>query len=349
MAQPPKPIQFQQVIDALLNMDQPFPARFLHRFSDIPPEDLQALQVVWSQVKPARRVALLEDLESARESDLLMSYDVVAEFALSDQEPGVRAAAVRLLNEDQPARLVPVLVQLLQEDPDPVVRSSAASSLGQFVFYGELEEIPADRLKQVEESLLAAASVQEEEIVRKRALESLGFSSRSEAVTLIQEAINQDDPDWLTTALYAIGRSADTRWQESVLALMDHPDEDVQIEAVRAAGHLELASARPILIDWLTEGIEEEDLRSAAIWSVSQIGGQGVSQLLQALAEETEDDEEVEFIEEALENLMLTDGLNPLGMFDFAEQGREEDFDYLADLDLDEDNDPSDPARPRQK
>ncbi|WP_322806225.1 hypothetical protein, partial [Thermanaerothrix sp.] len=68
-----KQVSFDQVLAALLDTNQPFPARFLHRFSDLSPEDLERLKKVWGQVPVERRVALMEDLEMLAEADTLVS------------------------------------------------------------------------------------------------------------------------------------------------------------------------------------------------------------------------------------------------------------------------------------
>ena len=79
------PVTFKEVIAALLDNNRPFSPRYLHQFSDINSNDLDALKKIWLQIEINRRVALLEDLEELSEmSDrLLVMYDgeVVGEFA----------------------------------------------------------------------------------------------------------------------------------------------------------------------------------------------------------------------------------------------------------------------------
>ncbi len=88
----------------------------------------------------------------------------------------------------------------------------AASTLGKFVYLGELEELHPKTLTAVEERLLKLATGKDETLVRRRALESLGFSSRGEVTALIEDACEQKDDDWLATALFAMGRSVDQQW-----------------------------------------------------------------------------------------------------------------------------------------
>ena len=82
----------------------------------------------------------------------------------------------------------------------------------------------------------------------------------------------------------------------------------VRLAAVEAAGELRLASARTILFKVLEEE-EEDEITSAAIWSLSQIGGEDVRLYIENLLDLAEEDEDVEFLEEALENVEFTDEL----------------------------------------
>jgi hypothetical protein len=89
----------------------------------------------------------------------------------------------------------------------------------------------------------------------------------------------------------------------------------VQIEAVRAAGQLELGSAREELLKILEDFADlDVDLKAALVWSLSQIGGDGVQEALDQLYDETEDDDEAEYIEAALDNLQFTDSGGDLTM-----------------------------------
>jgi len=307
---------FQTVVDALLDETNPFPAVYLHRFSDISSRDLRTLSEVWPQVPLTRRQALMEDLEELADVDTLLSFKDFSQFALHDVDPRVRMFAIRLLWEEDDKSLIHAFLDLMQDDPDVQVRATAANALGHFVYLGEVEEIPEDTLHAVEDDLLLITRSSENSLLRRRALESLGYSSRPEVLPLIEAAYNQEDTDWQASALFAMGRSADRRWQKQILETLDHPDSAVRLEAVRAAGELELTKARHILLDTAQEE-EDDDVRFAAIWSLSQIGGRSVRPVLERLLEESEDDEEVDLIEDALENLTFTEDTQFFDMFDF--------------------------------
>ena len=307
---------FQTVLDALLSDRKEFPRRYLQEFSDIGTLELKTLLDVWPQVKPSRKLTLLEELDALAETDTLVSFDDVARALLTDPEPEVRTRAIRLLDEYEDPKVVPSYLDMLKNDPDLNVRVEAANALHLFVDLGELEEIPEDIYHQVEDALLASAASEDNVRVRRVALESLGYSSRSEVRTLIESAFHRADPAWQASALVAMGRSADERWDDEVTRSLVHVDDRIRKAAVQAAGELSLQAARPILLKMLGEE-EDADILSAVIWSLSQIGGEDVRTYLENLLDQLEDDEQIAFLEEALDNLAFTEDLERFDLLAF--------------------------------
>ncbi len=59
----------------------------------------------------------------------------------------------------------------------------------------------------------------------------------------------------------------------------------------------------------LLEDESDAALSGAAIWSLSQIGGEDVRLYFHNLLDKTEDDEQAAFLEEALDNLTFTEDM----------------------------------------
>jgi HEAT repeat protein len=312
---------FQVILDALLDEHHAFPRAYLRAFSDLGPVNLRDLLAVWPQVGVKRRRQLLVDLRALAEEDTLLSFDDFARSLLKDEDGMVRAAAIRLLWDCDDVKLIPDYLRILASDPDPTTRAAAATGLGVFILSGEFDEIPQRFLRQVEDALLVAATGSDTALVRRRAIESLGFSSRPEVPALIEAAFAHSDPDWVVSALFAMGRSSDERWEEQVLSGLTNDDLRIRQAAVEAAGELALSAARPLLLEMLQDE-EEAEIVQAIIWSLSQIGGEDVRTVLITLLDQIEDDEMVEFLEEALENLEFTE---EMGRFDLMALDLEED------------------------
>jgi HEAT repeat protein len=104
------------------------------------------------------------------------------------------------------------------------------------------------------------------------------------------------------SAIFAMGRQGDQRWADTLLKELDSEVEELQYEAVRAAGEACLDKAASRLKDLALA--DDKDLQLEAIWSLGKIGGEGVSEFLYDLADD-EDKEVREIAEAALEELNL--------------------------------------------
>ena len=327
------PIPFTKLIDALLDESTPFSPKYLNRLSDLEPTDKALLADTWPKVSLRRREALLEDLEEIHIADDLLCFEDVGRMALKDSEPSVRKRAIQILREYELVDLLPTFVYMSEHDPDADVRAAAASALATYIYMGEVEDISPKKLLQAEECLLNLISGTDTTLVRRRALEALGFSSRKEVVGLIEKAYASAELDWLVSALFAMGRSANSHWKPNVLKMLTHEHPPVRAEAASAAGELEIKTAVPKLLKLLED--PDIDVRMASIWALSQVGGDGVRSALEGMLETTEDDDEANQIDNALENLDFTEEMKNLALLEIPEDG--EDPDDSSEDDYDDD------------
>jgi HEAT repeat protein len=296
-------ISFQQIIEALLDEETPFPPRYLHSLSDLEVDELALLAGIWSEIPTWRKHALMEDIGELGIKDTILSFEEFGLFTVRDPDPKVRLLSVHTLCEYDNSRLADLLIELLGSDEDAEVRAAAAIGLGRFVLYGELDRISEGRHREVEERLLQAARTGETPFERQRALEALGYSSRVEVAPIIENAYNSGDSGWVVSALYAMGHSAHERWQPMVF-------------------ELEVGSARASLVELLEDA--DEDIRFNSIWALSQIGGEGIRDVLEELHAQTDDHTELERIVEALDHLEFWEGLGSLPLLDVSEDDESE-------------------------
>ena len=296
--------EFAHVLSRFIDLSQPLPPADLYHFSDLGRDDLAALEAVWAKVPAERRVALLQDLGEIGEANLEVQFEAVFRLALEDEDPDARASAVENLWESESPQLIVPFLELLQHDPAPLVRATAASALGRFVYLGEMDELPAKQARRVEDALLAVIAGPDELEVRRRALEAVAFSSRPEVTELITQAYASPELLARVSAVFAMGRNSDERWNAPVLAELESLQPELRFEAARAAGELELTEA----VDALQKMVEEGDIqvREAAIWSLGQIGGDAARAILLDLLQAAADSER-DFLEDALENLQFHD------------------------------------------
>ena len=319
-------VAFEKIIDALLDLNTTFPAKYLHRFSDISPMELASLQKVWDLILDSRKVTWLEDLEAISDSDTLTSFFDVGRLAIKDSFPPVRELGIRLLWECEEHSLVKVFLTMLNNDPDPQVQAAVASALGRFINLGELDVIPGKERIAIEQALIPKFDKSNPILLRRRAIESLGYSSTPEVDILIKQAYSESDKAMVASAIFAMGRSANDAWADTVMSNLQNPNVDVQEEAVRAAGELELQNAREEIMELLDDEGLDQDVFLAVIWSLSQIGGPGVQEKLEQLAEDPDMDEEtIELIDSAAENLVFNNSLGNFNLLDITGDADEDE------------------------
>jgi len=200
-------------------------------------------------------------------------------------------------------------LDMAQNDPAVPVRAAAASALGRFVLLGELDRLPAQRQRAIEEVLLTLIRSHGEDIeVQRRAVEALACSSREEVLTIIESAYQHQDRRMRVAAVFAMGRNLDTQWEPLVLDELHSHDPELRFEAARACGELELVAAVPRLAELLDD--PDREVQEASIWALGQIGSQKARQILEACYEIIVRDDEAfrEALEEALSEAALVSG-----------------------------------------
>mgnify|MGYP000882362869 FL=1 len=332
----------QDLINALMDLVHQFPSRLLYQFSDLSTSEQNTLANCWSKVPLQRRQTFLQDLVSLAENDPVLMYEAVARIALDDEDTDVCISAIDLLFDSEDRHLIPIYLRLLADQTrSEALRAAVANALGPYVYMGEVEKIRAEVLHEIEETLLRAYNEDVSELVRRRALEALGYSSREEIPAMLRKAAAMRDDLWLESAMFAMGRSADEQWEASVLENLEHENLAVRIQAVHAAGELALKKARRNLLRAI-DLVDDDELRHEIIWALAQIGGEGVERKLDALLAAAEDDEEGAFLEEAMEMLNFTEGGDEMELISVPwdqEEAEELEEDGEEDDDFDEDED----------
>ena len=296
-----------EAINALIDESKPFPPALLYTFSDLNADDIRILKAAWPSLPLMRRRTLLEDLIDMAERDNLMMFEEVGKVALEDDDADVLVSAIDLLFQAEDSRLIPTFLRLLQNASlNERVRAAAANALGPYVYLGEVEKIRPELLQNIVEVLLNVYANDLSDLVRRRVLESLGYSSHAAVPELLRAAYFRPEVAWQESAMFAMGKSADDQWQSFVLANLEHENLKVRLQAIHAAGELTLYAARQTLLRMLNQEYKNEELRHELVWALSQIGGEGIEAAFYRLMDRIDDEEELTLIEDALDELNFT-------------------------------------------
>ena len=253
----------------------------LYALSNLDLEEVEAIRPVWRDLPAERRRDIISRLVRIAERDIEVSFNGFFRMALEDADAEVRESAIEGLWEERDVRLITLLIKRLREDPWPAVRAAAALSLGRFVLLGELGKIHSRPHQRAYDALMAVCCSEEEAVeVHRRALEAVSYSCEEAVAPLIEAAHRHPDERMRTSAVFAMGRSADPQWASKVLAELHSHNPEMRHEAARACGKLALEAALATLID-LVEDVDPE-VQDAAIWSLGQIGGDDARQVLDA-------------------------------------------------------------------
>lgn len=333
-----KSIPLGNLLQELQDPHVPFKASLARRLSTPSEEDFQAFSDNFNLIPPERRQQLLSYLSELMEFDFELDYGRVATFALADSEPEVRVEAINALWFENTQAALTRLLRLLEGDEDARVRAAAATSLGRFILMKELEEFPARPVQVVEEALSAIwTSYIEDQELRRRALESLSYSSRDEIPSFIEEAYSDNTYGMRPSAILAMGRNGDEgRWRKFILKGLSDQDNEIRFEAAHAAGEMMLSGAVPQLTLLARE--YDAEIAGEAIWSLGEIGGSEASAALSYLRDNLADEDLLDLIDEAQATSLLMQGAFEAALLEFSE----EDEDDFIEIDLDNEWDEDD-------
>jgi HEAT repeat protein len=291
---------FESLLAELVDSSKPVRAAVIYRLAEPSDEEFALFQAAWADIPDDRKCTLLARLTDASETDFLLDFTTVAQFALLDDDPVVRSGAIGVLWTDDEPNLMNQLIGILKSDPDDGVRAAAADALGRFVLQGELGELATRANHDLKQALIDFGLHDEAKVdVYRRSFESLSYLNGPEILPIIERLFDHESTDLRASAYLAMGRSGDQRWAHQVLAGLEDREPQVRYESVRAAGELALLDATPILIG-LANNPEDREIQEMAIWALGEIGGTDAQQALFDLSEQNLDGGLIDSVEDAM-------------------------------------------------
>lgn len=299
-------MEFERVLDEIGDESGPLPHARLYMLSDLNPEELRLFAERWAFFGTARRRHIVDALVEIAEANFTVDFSGIFRFALRDEDAEVRAHAVDGLWEDRHPGLLDTLVEMLSSDPSILVRASAAAGLGRFVLMSELEELEEGQGHRVVEALWRVIDDPNEALEpQRRAVESISYSGGEGVRDVIEKAYCHSSDAMRVSAVYSMGRSADSVWGTMVIEELRSVNPEMRFEAARACGELELTEAVPALIGLIAD--MDREVQQAAISALGKIGGEESRRALRICCE-SEDEVIAAAGDDALGELELTAG-----------------------------------------
>jgi len=283
----------------------------LHGLSDLSESDVEKIEPVFKTLDVTTRRILLQMMVDESDTDPRLIYDEFGLMALNDSDGEVRRVAIEMLDESESGYIMNRMIRLAQQDKSLDVRAEATRVLGNFVLLGELGDLSEDKFTRVQECVINILNNEREDLdVRRRALEAIANSSHEIVIPAIQSAYQSDDSRLRMSAVVAMGRSADERWESTVMQeLINTTSDEMRYEAARAAGELQIQEAVTHLGRLLAD--EDREGQEIAVNALGEIGNREAIRMLNIAmeqAEAAEDDEMIELIEAAQANASLLSG-----------------------------------------
>jgi len=332
---------FNDLLDKFRNDRSPLTLDLLSEISDMNRARRELFEKIWLQVGVARRRDIVKAMVELAEKDIEFDFNTVLRLSLEDEDAEIRTQAIHGLWEDEDPSLVGPLLYMLRNDQEEQVREQATESLGRFLLLGELGNLDNSRAFAIQETLVETYNNSQESItLRCRALESLAYSSDEVIHDLIEGAYYGEDERLTLRALFAMGRSADSRWQTIVMGELENANPEFRYEAAQACGKLELVEAVHTLGE-IAQTDPDREVRGMTIWALGQVGDVEARRIINTMwDQQAEEGEEDEFIRDALagvqEELAFREDVLDMSFSGYDWKG--EWADDEGEFDYDEDN-----------
>ena len=263
-------LHIKETIANIADRDQPLLNSRLTDLSNLNPEELELLEQAWAEIEPKRQRHIMYRLVELAEDNFELDFDSIFRNRLKDQDAEVRGKAIEGLWESEEPSLINPLVNLLEQDSSEKVQAAAATALGKFAMLAEHKKLRSCHTSKIEQALLSIISDSSKSIeVRCRALEAAAPLSLPQVKRAIMQAYQSHNSKIRISSIYAMGKNCDHSWLPILIKELASADAEMRYEAAGACGELE--EAVPHLIKLIND--PDDDVQLAAIRALGRIGG----------------------------------------------------------------------------
>lgn len=298
--------QFEKILETLKEGNSTLTEEEIRSLTDLAEDQANAFHKIWDKVDDERKMLNMRAMLSAAHKDILLDYTAIVRTDLLSANTTIRRIALHLMQDLRKSWFLEEVIQIAQTDIDPEVKKDAIEILGFFLNDLISQKHQQHKLEKARGALLKLVNAEQQDICFC-AMEALAYLDEEVIHPLIRLCFTSHNPQTLASGLRSVQRSMRAEWQQDVRENLDHEDPTVRIEAIRAAGALQMQSALDNILLLLTQFDRiDQEMLDAAILAASQIGGEEASEMISLLEEVLESDEEsIELFEQAKANLEL--------------------------------------------
>ena len=260
----------------------------LAELSGLDTEQLALFEQTWAAIETGQQRRIISHLVKLANENIELNFNVILKGRLTDPDEEIRRQAVEGLWECEETALVPLLINLLENDVSEMVQTEAAAALGRFAMLAEHGKLNDNVAASVGMALLSTINDNNKSVdIRCCALEAVAPLTLPGVANAIGENYYADD-DWLIlSSICAMGTSCDPSWMPTLLGELANPDGERRRAAAAALGELEEEDAVPHLAELIYD--DDIDVQIAAIQALGEIGGAEARECLELCMDNEEE------------------------------------------------------------
>jgi HEAT repeat protein len=275
-----------KIIEEIKNTEKPLLSSHLIDLSQMTANDFGVFRKAWSEIVVQRRRQIITRLAELVKDNVELNFDLIYKHGLYDSDVQVRAGSIEGLWENENPSLIHTFIKMMNDDSSPAVQASAASALGRFSVLIECGEIRESYKAGLSQALLKTYHDTNRPVeVRRRALESVSALILPAVKDSIIKAYESRDERFITSAVFAMGKTCDTSWLPLLNKELANADAEIRFEAASAIGEIGSEASVPYLLEHIND--DDVEVRMAVIQSLGKIGGTEAKKSLQRINRDT--------------------------------------------------------------
>jgi len=260
----------------------------LAELSGLHTEQLAQFEQAYGATETEQRRRIVGHLVKLADENIELNFNTIFKNRLTDPDAEVRRQAIEGLWECEEPSMVPLLIDLLENDSSEMVQTEAAAALGRFAILAEHGKLNENTTTSLGLALLSTIGDKNKSVdIRCCALEAVAPLSLPGVNSVISESYHADDDQLNLSAICAMGTSCDPSWLPTLLSELTDSDAERRRVAAAALGELEEEDTVPQLAELVYD--DDTDVQLTVIQALGEIGGAEAKECLELCMDDEEE------------------------------------------------------------